>query len=174
MDGYLTKPVPLSDLRAVIDQYIAVRAPSEITPVAAPPMSPVVAEPVTDPQNPSRLIHLSVLRQIVGDETEVILDLLADFQRSAQVMARELCEAHDAGDLSRMAAVAHKLKSTSRSMGATRFGDLCEELEQAGHARDAAMVAVHRRTFDEMLAAVDAELTTLLVAEGLMAGRDGG
>jgi HPt (histidine-containing phosphotransfer) domain-containing protein len=45
-----------------------------------------------------------------------------------------------AGDARQAAALAHKLKSSSRSVGARGLGDLCAELESAGKAGDKVQV----------------------------------
>jgi HPt (histidine-containing phosphotransfer) domain-containing protein len=55
-------------------------------------------------------------------------------------------------------ALAHKLKSSARSVGALALGELCAELEQAGRLADAESVAVLLPRFEQALLHVDAFL----------------
>jgi HPt (histidine-containing phosphotransfer) domain-containing protein len=63
-------------------------------------------------------------------------ELLEAFLHSARRQAAELNAASVAGDARQVGALAHKLKSSSRSVGALRLGDLCEDLEETGRAGD--------------------------------------
>lgn len=62
-------------------------------------------------------------------------------------------------------AIAHKLKSSSRSVGAIALGDLCAELENAGKAGGLATLATWAKQFDTALAAVEGALEQWLAAE---------
>jgi HPt (histidine-containing phosphotransfer) domain-containing protein len=62
--------------------------------------------------------------------------LLDDYLASARPQVDDLRAAVAAGDSTRAAGIAHKLKSSSRSVGALPLGDMCAELESAGKAGD--------------------------------------
>ena len=61
-----------------------------------------------------------------------------------------------------MGAAAHKLKSSSRAVGASALGDLCEQMEIAGKGGDAAALTLLLPQFEEELAAVDQYIATFL------------
>ena len=95
-----------------------------------------------------------MLKQLVGDDAEVVRDLLSEFGASAQEQAAALRSAAAMGDGGGVAAIAHRLKSASRSMGALALGELCAELEAAGH--DGPVWAIDLVRFERELAAVQA------------------
>ena len=105
MDDYLTKPVPLERLNAMLEKWL---------PVAT-----------------SMPIDASVLAALVGNDPEIISDFLQDFNRSATQIAEELTSTCVNGLARQACAAAHKLKSSARSVGALVLGELCEEMEQA-------------------------------------------
>ena len=51
--------------------------------------------------------------------------------------------------------LAHKLKSSARSVGALALGELCAGMEQAGKACDSEALAVLLPRFEQELASVD-------------------
>jgi HPt (histidine-containing phosphotransfer) domain-containing protein len=61
-------------------------------------------------------------------------------------------------DARNMRAIAHKLKSASRSVGAMALGDLCAQLERAGELTDLAELARIMVIFESTMALVDAEI----------------
>src|SRR3546814_13341708 len=69
--------------------------------------------------------------------------------------AAALHRAFDAGDIALTGSIAHKLKSSSRSVGALGLGEACAKLENAGKAGDKDAVRVGMQQFDVALAAVD-------------------
>jgi len=156
MDGYLTKPLQLARLQAVLDSHfpahdaVAVAAPA---PAAAP-----------EPERASA-VDTDVLKGIVGDDPEIVRELLSDYQQSVGRLAAELRAHCDAGRGREAGAIAHKLKSSSRSVGALTLGDLCAELENAGKAGDLALLANWAKQFDAALAAVEESLEQLLAVE---------
>ena len=70
------------------------------------------------------------------DDEEIIRDFLHDFRLSAEKIAAELRAACAAGQAADAGALAHKLKSSSRAVGALVLGELCFEMEQAGKVGD--------------------------------------
>ncbi|RDU96827.1 ATP-binding protein [Trinickia dinghuensis] len=77
------------------------------------------------------IVDLNVLKDIVGDDMETVQALLVEYAQCSAELADQLRarlaegRAHEAG------AIAHKLKSSSRSIGALPLGDLCAEIEAA-------------------------------------------
>ncbi len=172
MDGYLTKPVPLDRLRALLDQYIVPDGVDAsllgvITAGPAPRMDaplPIEALVNSNPMQEPPHLQLAVLAGLVGDDPAVIKEFLADFQASARAAAEEMRQARLAGDLTQVGATAHRLKSSSRAVGVLPLGDLCAELEKAGKLGHAAMVADAHQRFLAELARVDDAIATHLAS----------
>jgi HPt (histidine-containing phosphotransfer) domain-containing protein len=73
----------------------------------------------------------TALQSIVGDNVETLARLLDKYLLSAGKTIASIHEAVAMARLSDAADLAHKLKSSSRAVGAMRLGSLCEKLEQA-------------------------------------------
>jgi PAS domain S-box-containing protein len=127
MDDYMSKPAPLARLHGMLEKWLPSRAdPSAAvraaatTAVHAPPSSAAPAA-----------LDVQVLVEMVGDDPVVIRQLLRSFRADATRLAQELQQAWKSVDLDRAAAVAHKLKSSARSVGALKLGQLCADMESA-------------------------------------------
>jgi CheY-like chemotaxis protein/HPt (histidine-containing phosphotransfer) domain-containing protein len=133
MDGYLTKPLRRQELADTLRIWMPGRAHWHMTD------EPRVAVDVAAPQvlaalpiwNPATLVEL------VGDDPDLLRDLLEEFLRNAQAQTAAITAAAAANDTTTLAGEAHTLKSAARSVGALALGDLCQNLETAGRAGDA-------------------------------------
>jgi len=94
----------------------------------------------------------------MGSDPAVIEEFLRSYQYSAFRSAEEIRSALARGQPQAVGAGAHKLKSSSRSVGAMALGEVCARLEQAGIAVDADMAQSLRLEFETSLAAVLAAL----------------
>src|SRR5690606_4627951 len=106
MDDYLTKPVALAKLRAVLEHWLPQRDGGTTGTEAAPPGQGgglPVAQPALD---------VAVLERLVGEDMGAVRALLAKYAGTASAIAAELNEAAGAGDFARLAATAHRLKSS--------------------------------------------------------------
>lgn len=129
MDEYLSKPASLTELQTALERWLpmvepdwrAVGMPTNSTPGASSVCAPAVEG--------ARVINIHVLEELVGDEPDVVREFLQDFRRGALQMAEELRRAHAAQKRDGIASIAHKLKSSARSVGAFPLGDACENLE---------------------------------------------
>jgi HPt (histidine-containing phosphotransfer) domain-containing protein len=101
----------------------------------------------------------------VGDDAGTVGELLSDYLASARHLAAELRAAVVAGNTQQVGAVAHKLKSSSRSVGALAFGDLCAGLESAGRVGDKVGSTQDMPKFEAALTAVEAEIAGLLAGQ---------
>jgi HPt (histidine-containing phosphotransfer) domain-containing protein len=75
-----------------------------------------------------------VLRDISGDEPQVMLELVECFDEVATGIRAGLLQALADCDAGQAAMLAHSLKSSSRALGAMVLGELCAELEAYGGA----------------------------------------
>ena len=103
-------------------------------------------------------VDVNVLRALVGDDEAMIREFLHDYRLSAAKIAEEIRTACAAGQAADAGALAHKLKSSSRSVGALALGELCAAMEKAGKAGDAGTLAVLLPKFEQELAGVDSFL----------------
>lgn len=154
MNEYLIKPIQLQMLAAALEKWMPVPATDEFVKLPA-----VNVDAATSKNIP---VDLNLLKNLVGDDQGVLRALLGDYLIALRQIASELREAFDAGDAKHVGFSAHKLKSSSRSMGALVFGDLCAELENAVRAEDPKSIASHMTGFDEALKDVDSAINSML------------
>ena len=143
MDGYLSKPVRLAQLKAAIDGRLRppLPRPGKATPTPAADRSPPA--------------DLGVLAELVGDDPQVMHEVLEAFRKNATRSALELARAQAEGSPQSMASIAHKLKSAARAIGAMRLGQICADIEEAatGTPRDATLLPL-TTAFESELRAV--------------------
>ncbi|MCC6075275.1 CHASE domain-containing protein [Pseudomonas sp. GCM10022188] len=134
MDEYLTKPIRLATLQASLERWL---------PGAVPLRATAAQE---SPGQPAPLFNPAALTALVGDDREMIGETLGDYAEALASLAGQLLEAFADDDLASVGALAHRLKSSSRAVGAARLGQLCATLEQAVKNGDGAAL---RRGIDE-------------------------
>lgn len=169
MDDYLSKPVQLDDLRLMLEKYMAqnitqskldseekAQSGQKVTDT-----SPVLSPAETADQADKAPVNVHILEGFVGSDPEIIKDMLHDYRISATQTAAELRTALQNNQLTTVGLIAHKLKSSSRSVGALKLGDICAEIEQAGKNNDRESLDSLFIQFDEALKAVEAYLDTL-------------
>jgi PAS domain S-box-containing protein len=142
MDGNLSKPIRLAQLKAAIEAWL--RPP-------APPEGELLGEQVAV----APPADLGVLAALMGNDRAAIAEVLHAFRASAAESSDELGRAVASGSLQLVADAAHKLKSAARSIGALRLGEICAGIEQ---------VAVTQRlaALDAVLPSFDAEMAAVL------------
>lgn len=76
-------------------------------------------------------VHFNVdfLAGLVGDERDIIVEFLQEYLSNASQLKDTINTAYNSQDFYNISAVAHKLKSSSWSVGAFAFGEICEQLE---------------------------------------------
>ncbi len=164
MDDYLSKPVPLADLNAMLEKWLPTAAPASQSADAAALLD---ASPVASAERNvvTKPVDVSVLAAQVGGEPEVLKEFLYDFRSSATRIAMELKIAYTAGQSLQVGALAHKLKSSARSVGALALGSLCVEIEQAGKAGQVEALTLLLPRFEAEIAAVTEYLDTVWFPE---------
>ncbi len=146
-DEYLTKPVPLAQLRETLERWLA------------PPGAGMVAP---DKSAPGRLLSpvldLSILRKLVGDAPATAMEMLIDYEQSLQTSISKIANAGASKDLDEIGRTAHRIKASSRAVGALPLGDLCAELENASRMANSAAVRQLLPSFTELSAEVLSEV----------------
>jgi CheY-like chemotaxis protein/HPt (histidine-containing phosphotransfer) domain-containing protein len=150
MDDYLTKPLQIELLRKALDRWL----PPHRASLAA------TAERSADPPA-LPVLEIAALEQIVGSDPAQIREPLACYRDSTAGQIDDLRLAAQAIDLARVAAVAHKLKSSARSVGARALGELFERIEAASESGNAPRVTA-------LMSAVAPELGKVLAAIGAL------
>ena len=130
VDSVLTKPVDLGLLRDTLQRWLR----------AVPPMA-----------STTPVLHLKLLHELVGEHPTAVRQVLRDFVPTAHEMAAELRVALASGDVAHAGALAHKLTSASRSVGAVALGEFCSRLQGRGDASDATQAAISLRAFEYVL-----------------------
>jgi HPt (histidine-containing phosphotransfer) domain-containing protein len=97
---------------------------------------------------------------LIGNDEAMIREFLHDFRISAAKIALDLRAACVAGKDAAACALAHKLKSSARAVGALTLGELCAELEKAGKGENAEALAAVLPRFELGMAEVEAYLAT--------------
>jgi HPt (histidine-containing phosphotransfer) domain-containing protein len=81
-------------------------------------------------------IDPKVLRAIVGDDPETIRDVVRDFLPAARMGIAEIQAAVNSAIPERVKMAGHRLKGSSRMVGAQQLADVCARIEAAGHLGD--------------------------------------
>ncbi len=145
MDDYLTKPVLLDRLQAMLEKWLPITGRGEVADasMAALPASQHFA-----------VLDRAVLPSQIGSDPALIARFFEEYQRSAQTVADEIRVAITLGDWKAVGDGAHKLKSSSRAVGALALGEVCQQLEQAGKDGNADNMQMLAAEFENALAAV--------------------
>ena len=162
MDDYLSKPVQLEDLRLALEKYLSSSKPEEESESESPSQHSV---PTNEAESVVTPVNVHVLEELIGNDPETIKEMLLDFRGSAEKLATELYTAYQAGQFAMVGSLAHKLKSSARSVGALALGELCAKMEQAGKKNDAEALALLLLSFDAEIRSVKTYLDDLY-AEG--------
>lgn len=140
MDDYLSKPVRLDNLKAMLEKWMPVTSPSRIA---------SQVEVATE-----RPVDVRVLQDLIGNDAAVINDFLQDFSARSVSIAAELNTDYAAGRLVEAGETAHQLKSSARSIGALKLGELCEQIEHTCNTGESAALAELISHFNEEMTAV--------------------
>jgi signal transduction histidine kinase/CheY-like chemotaxis protein/CHASE3 domain sensor protein/HPt (histidine-containing phosphotransfer) domain-containing protein len=140
MNDYLSKPVQIASLARKLSRWVPVERPQ-------PQLFPA-NESVEAP------LDTSTLDDISGGDTAMARDILERFHRYNAEDAKRLRAAVHGGDAEQASAFCHRIKGSSRTIGANNLAAACEALERAARERDAAAMI-------ERLAAFDAEIHRL-------------
>ncbi|BCT68187.1 PAS domain S-box protein [Nitrosospira sp. NRS527] len=172
MDDYVSKPVQLAHLKAIVQKWLPPATTTELLALATPAISVApTAVPATTPSTPTaaptkapavqKPVDLNVLKELVGDDPTVTSEFLRDFRTSSEKIAADLRGACQGGQAKIAGATAHKLKSSARAVGALALGELCAEMEQAGKAGDTQALNALLPRFESELTAVNKYIDSL-------------
>jgi PAS domain S-box-containing protein len=134
MDDYLSKPVELPRLSQMLNRWLP------HNPVEPPPTGPLVSATSAQafsapPARRSAPVDPSVMVSSFGvDDRALFARFMVSFSQKSEADIHSLQSALLATDLPSIVALAHKLKSSARTIGAGDLADLCEFIERQGKA----------------------------------------
>ena len=138
MDGYMSKPVDLKDLAKNVNRWMPTKTADVIktTPVQTTESHDIIAEEPMKNSIENPVVDTNVLKNLLGDDEEMLREVMKDFIAPSLDIVEELQGGYAKRDGQEIQMAAHKLKSSSRSMGANSLADLCYALEIAGKEND--------------------------------------
>jgi CheY-like chemotaxis protein len=143
MNDYLTKPLHLHDLEAVLHRALLRLSP-------AMPSPEPTAMPESDPETLDRTIINGLKELREPGQPDPLRELIELFLKDALPRLQQMEAAAAAGDLPKLAAATHTLKGSASNLGARRLSSLCAALEKQAKGGDTGQSA-------ETLSAVSAE-----------------
>jgi len=150
MDDYLSKPVELKKLGHTLNRWL----PSETGNSRDLPDRATKDNTDNTTNEASDAVDPSILNGIVGDDPDLHRTFLENFLDPASQTVAEIHTAFEAGSAGQVADLAHKLKSSARTIGANALADLCGELENTGRADDWNKIMPLHAVLDEHFEAV--------------------
>ena len=126
VDDVIPKPVELEDLRDALEKW----APPEKK-VDVAKQSPSEGGALLD-----KVVDLSVLTQSTGDKPDLHRHLMKSYLEALEGEIDNIQQAFSWKNAEQIGEYAHKLKSSSRSLGAMIMADICQQLETAANAAD--------------------------------------
>ncbi len=142
MDDFMTKPV----------------APERLAAAIARAIGSVAAAPGVDLSAPA--LDTAVLASTFGDDPAMMRKFAYLFLDSARQGLAEIDGALAADDLARAGAVAHRLKSSARAVGAVGFAVLCDALERLPQTGNLAQAKALQADLHVMFARIEGQVST--------------
>lgn len=136
MDGHVSKPLVLTDLKAVMDKLLPHETAPSVTPVSHPQPSAVAhvaEEPMKADEEP---VDPTMLVQVVGNDPKLHAELIGDFLKATEDILSQLDGHFTKRQFDKYGGLAHRIKSSARVVGATKMGDMCNKLEVAAKSDD--------------------------------------
>jgi signal transduction histidine kinase/CHASE3 domain sensor protein/DNA-binding response OmpR family regulator len=129
MDDYLPKPVALDQLYAKLQQWL--------------PHQTAAASTASPPTHADAPLDAAIVEEITGNDDALARELLTRFRHHNDEDVRNLREALAHRDAARLASFAHRMKGSSRTIGAVSLARVCEEIERLALAHDIDGAANH-------------------------------
>jgi len=156
MDDYLTKPMQLEVLNEMLAKWMPVTDEKETLDAVDEVVE--VDQDVDDSadESSSSIVDADMLGNLVGSKDPAILkEFYMDFLQSGGKTAGEMRQAHTDGDLSVLGNLAHKLKSSARTVGANSLADCCLAIEQAGKEANSENIEALMDSFNRLYEQVE-------------------
>ncbi len=135
MDGYLSKPFRLHQMKAILDRWLQ-RKPCKVDAIEeinAPEAAPLSADSSqrggrARDNKDDKLIDRRVLKNLTAGDMELLKKILSSFIHYSDGL---FAQTQLNGDCEAARRLAHSLKSSSANIGAMQLARLCQEMETA-------------------------------------------
>ncbi len=154
MDDYLTKPIELKVLGEALNKWLSIDEPE--------PEVPIYSVPEATAEKPNKVIDLKMLESVVGNDAMYQMEFLNEYLASARDHTDQIKAALTERDIQLMGQLAHKLKSSSRIVGALTFGDACADLENACKTGESLAIDSTIAAFENNYNKVENEIALIL------------
>ncbi|MBY0573861.1 MAG: response regulator [Undibacterium sp.] len=179
MNDFISKPFAPDNLYATILRWVTdenqlpwINQEEPLTISASSQILTGLEQPSPDIVNASKMLNLNdamidlkVLADLVGQVPEKIEKFALKFLKSAKTVLQEIATVRHDNDLDGLCSLGHKLKSSARTVGANRFGDLCHQLEQLKGQGDLQQADAIITQLAPMLDIIEQEITHYLAAQ---------
>ena len=167
MDDYIAKPIQIKTLADALAR--AAPALAQRRPLA--PAPPRVDNPAHDPakgepMNQDDVLDMGQIEELISlDETRAVLaEFVGMFTNQAPARIAEIRAAVGAGDLDKVASLAHSLKGASGNLGARLVAETAKRLEHAGKAGNGSAMQGDLRELEARYVEAETALRALLPA----------
>ncbi|WED20795.1 response regulator [Vibrio sp. JC009] len=133
MDGYLAKPVELAKLKESIDRWLPIEKCCTLS---------GCTEPEKPSESKSDIIDFELLARFLGDDKETQHYFLNKFANDSKDTFEAAKSAAEEEDMVKVVQLMHKLKSSSKAVGAENLSGLCLQLELVAKSRDVGKAAI--------------------------------
>jgi CheY-like chemotaxis protein len=162
MNDYVSKPIQVEALIEALENS----RPGWQDGSLAEKQSVTANEPASIPASNSEVLDqeaLDMLLEVVGGEWELLEELIDSFLEEAPPLLSKMSDALDNNDSTAIRLTAHTLKSSGNDFGATKFAQLCQQLEDLGQSgrMDGSPVLV-----EQIMSEYERVKNALLVATG--------
>lgn len=145
MDDYLSKPAELAELREKLDYWLPIDSEDGSEAADSAPTAP-------DEKGP---VDRSVLAVIAGTDAIAAREILDDFRQATESDVTDLKQAAAQDEAEAVRRAAHRIKGSSRMVGANSLSAISEQLEQAASVADWGAVGSGLEALQKELEVVD-------------------
>ena len=119
MDDYLSKPLELVSLQAMLEKWLPVSNQSIMT-----------SSSTDENLDPSFPVDINVIKSLVGDDASLISRFYKKFIDTTPDNISQIKASIDKKSIEDIKSQAHKLKSSSKAIGASKITEICIEFEK--------------------------------------------
>lgn len=136
MDTHVTKPLVLTDLKAAMDKWLPHAEAPSAAPLTQPQAFPVANKGEEPPEITEAPVDPTMLVQMVGDDPELHAELIGEFLKTTEDILSEMDGYFTKRRLDKYGGLVHRIKSSARTVGANKMGDMCHRLEVSAKSSD--------------------------------------
>jgi CheY-like chemotaxis protein/HPt (histidine-containing phosphotransfer) domain-containing protein len=132
MDDYVSKPMQLNLLREKLTQWLPSQKPLPVQPSGKSSENRLNAQQGVLSYPPASVDPEALKAALGSDDPQMLKEFYGDFVNFANHTITTLQQAYNASQATEISQLAHRLKSSARTVGANHLADCCLALEQAG------------------------------------------